>query len=251
VTVRIITAHVLDGLAQLAEDSVDCVVTDPPYGETSLTWDKRVDGWLSAVRRVMKAEASLWCFGSMRFFMERSNDFRDWHFAQEVVWEKHNGTGLFNDRFRRVHELACQFYPINVPWSLIYKKPLFMNDATARVVRRKGRPAQWIGATGETVYRSEDGGPRLMRSVMWARSEHGRAEHPTQKPIAVMMPLVEYSCPPGGIVLDPFCGSGVVGIASRRLGCDFIGIEFNPAYAEMAERRIRNDSGLFAEVAAE
>ena len=90
-----------------------------------------------------------------------------------------------------------------------------------------------------------------MRSVMWARSEHGRAEHPTQKPIAVMMPLVEYSCPPGGIVLDPFCGSGVVGIASRRLGCDFIGIEFNPAYAEMAERRIRNDSGLFAEVAAE
>jgi site-specific DNA-methyltransferase (adenine-specific) len=250
-TVRILCGHVIDMLAQLEDESVHCVVTDPPYGQTSLAWDTRVDGWLPALRRVMRPEASLWCFGSMRFFIERAGDFSDWKLAQDLVWEKHNGTGLFNDRFRRVHELVCQFYPADVAWTTVYKKPLFTNDATARVVRKKGRPAHWIGATGETVYRSEDGGPRLMRSVMYARSEHSKAEHPTQKPIAAIMPLVEYSCRPGGLVLDPFCGSGAVGIAAQRLGCGFVGIDISGEYAALAERRCRDDTGLFLQMAAQ
>jgi site-specific DNA-methyltransferase (adenine-specific) len=246
--IRVICGDCREVIPRLVDAGVrvDAVVTDPPYGDTSLPWDQRVDGWLPAVRQIMCSAASLWCFGSMRFFME--DDFSGWRFAQDVVWEKHNGTGLFNDRFRRVHELCCQFYPAGVAWSAIYKKPLFTNDATARVVRKKGRPAHWIGVVGETVYRSEDGGPRLMRSVMFARSEHARAEHPTQKPIATIMPLIEYSCPVGGIVLDPFCGSGAVGIAAARQGRSFVGIDINPEYAEMAERRIGADAGLFEAV---
>ena len=252
-TVRILLGDARDKLAELPAESVHCVITDPPYGQTSFKWDQVVDGWLPLLRRVMRPEASLWCFGSMRFFLDRAADFKGWKFAQDVIWEKHNGTGLFNDRFRRVHEIACQFYPADVPWSTIYKKPLFTNDATARTVRRKGRPAHWIGATGatgETVYRSEDGGPRLMRSVMQVRSEHGRAEHPTQKPVGIVLPLIEYSCAPGGTVLDPFAGSGAIGCAAQLLGRSYIGIELNPDYAAMARRRIDEDRGpLFAEAA--
>jgi site-specific DNA-methyltransferase (adenine-specific) len=245
-SVSILVGDCRDRLAELPDASVDCVVTDPPYGDTSLPWDQPVDDWLPPLRRVLAPSGSLWCFGSMRFFVERSSDFVGWQLAQDVIWEKHNGTGIFNDRFRRVHEIAVQFYPANRQWSAIFKKPLYTNDATARTVRKKGRPAHWIGAIGETVYRSQDGGPRLMRSVMFARSMHGHAEHPTQKPVAAILPLIEYSCPPGGVVLDPFCGSGAIGIAAQQLGCSFIGIEIDPAYAAMAQRRIAADAPLLA-----
>ncbi|MSO74853.1 MAG: hypothetical protein EXQ99_06900 [Alphaproteobacteria bacterium] len=118
-------------------------------------------------------------FGSLRLFMETASDFGVSKMSQDVVWEKHNGTGLFNDRFRRVHEVAAHFYRGDVKWADVVKAPQFTNDARARVVRKKARPAHWIGATGETIYRSIDGGPRLMRSLLFPRSEYGRAEHLT------------------------------------------------------------------------
>lgn len=248
-SVRIITGDCRDVLKTLADGSVDCVITDPPYGETSLGWDQRVDGWLSEIERVLASHGSLWCFGSLRFFVERAGDFARWKLAQDLVWEKHNGTNAFNDRFRRVHEGAAQFYPASREWRGIYKHPVFTSDATARTVRRKSRPPQW-GDIAEATYRSEDGGPRLMRSVMFCRSEHGRAVHPTQKPVACILPLIEYSCPPGGVVADPFAGSGTTGVAARMLQRSFLGIELNPDYAAMAERRIRNDASLLAEVAS-
>ena len=234
-------------MAAMQPGSVDCVITDPPYGETSLDWDDRVDGWLDSVQRVLATHGSLWCFGSMRFFIERASDFAEWKIAQDVVWEKHNGTGLFNDRFRRVHELIVQFYPRDRAWSQIYKKPLFTNDATARTVRKKGRPAQWIGKTGETIYRSEDGGPRLMRSVMFSRSEHMRAVHPTQKPVACILPLVEYSCREGGLILDPFAGSGSVGAAASLSHRHAILMELREEYVTAAQRRMDSDAPLLAE----
>jgi site-specific DNA-methyltransferase (adenine-specific) len=181
VSVKIIQGDVRDVLPTLGSSSFDCVVTDPPYGETSLEWDRWVTGWPALMRRVVKPGGSMWVFGSFRMFAENWSEFSDWRYSHDVVWEKHNGTGLFNDRFRRVHELALHFYPTDEKWSDVVKFPQFTNDATARTVRRKGRPKQWIGATGETLYKSEDGGPKLARSVQFVRSEHGRAVHPTQK----------------------------------------------------------------------
>lgn len=238
-------------LDTIPSESFDCIVTDPPYGETSLEWDRWVQGWPSLVARVLKRTGSMWVFGSFRMFADHWDEFDDFKFSHEVIWEKHNGSGLFNDRFRRVHEIAVHFYPKGTKWADVFKEPQFTNDARARVVRKKGRPAQWIGATGETVYRSEDGGPRLMRSVQFVRSEHGRAIHPTQKPIGIIQPLLAYACPRGGSVLDPFSGSGSVGIAAKDNGCNATLIELNPEYADMARRRIEGDAPLFAEVAAQ
>lgn len=230
--------------------SVDCIIADPPYGETSLAWDRWPDGWVQEVRPLLKASGSMWVFGSLRMFMERRGDFGNWRLAQEIVWEKHNGTNAFADRFRRVHELAAQFYPADVPWSAIYKAPQFTNDATARTVRRKRRPPQW-GDIGASAYASEDGGPRLQRSVLYVRSEHGRAIHPTQKPVGIILPLVRYSCPPGGTVLDPFCGSASTAVAAREAGCGFIGVEVNPDYVSAANARLRNDAPLLVPAATE
>lgn len=243
-TVNILKGDMTVLLQGLPAASVDCVFTDPPYGETSLGWDRWVPGWPDMVRRVLKPTGSMWVFGSTRMFFDHVAEFANWQLSHDVVWEKHNGTGLFNDRFRRVHENALHFYPSDAKWADIYKAPQFTNDARARVVRKKGRPAQWIGATGETVYRSEDGGPRLMRSVQYVRSEHGRAVHPTQKPLALVEPLLLYACPVGGHVLDPFAGSGTVGVLARRHKMECTLIEADEEYWTVIEDRLQGDAPL-------
>lgn len=247
-TVRIIHGDARAVLPTLAADSFDCILADPPYGETSLAWDRWPIGWPAAAARVLKPTGSMWVFGSMRMFLERFGEFADWTFSHDVIWEKHNGSGLFNDRFRRVHEVACHFYRKDSPWADVFKAPQFTNDATARTVRMKGRPAQWIGARGENVYRSQDGGPRLMRSVIEVRSEHGRALHPTQKPLGILLPLLRYACPPGGHMLDLFGGSGGASIAAKEIGADATLIEADAAYVAIARERIASDMALFAMV---
>lgn len=72
-----------------------------------------------------------------------------------------------------------------------------------------------------------------------ARSERGEGnDHPTVKPVALMRWLVRLVCRPGGLVLDPFCGSGTTGVASREEGMDFIGIEKNEDYCKIARNRV-------------
>lgn len=217
-----LTLYCGDALELLPELKADAIITDPPYGETSLEWDQWPASWPAAAA---DASSSMWCFGSLRMFMERTVELWCWKLSQDIIWEKHNGTNPFNDRFRRVHEVAAHFY--RGDWANIYKSPQFTNDATARTVRRKKRPPQW-GDIGAASYASEDGGPRLMGSVIYARSCHGRAVHPTQKPEAIIAPLMEYSVPPGGLVLDCFAGSGVVLLAARKSGRRAIGIEKSP-----------------------
>lgn len=206
----------------------DAVITDPPYGVTALKWDVRVEGWMGLL-----PSACCWCFGSMKYFL--AERFDGWSYAQELVWEKHNGSNFHADRFRRVHELIVQFY--RGDWAAIYKQPQFTPTAQRRTVRTRPRQAHF-GKIDSTPYESEDGGPLIMRSVLFARSCHGYAEHPTQKPISVIAPLIEYSCSPGGVVLDPFMGSGSTLIAAKQAGRSAIGIELQEIYCEIAVKRL-------------
>lgn len=78
----------------------------------------------------------------------------------------------------------------------------------------------------------------------------GNGYHPTEKPVQLMMAMVEWT---RGTVLDPFMGSGSTGVAAERLGRDFIGIEIDPDYFAIACRRIEDaqrQSDLFMETAA-
>ena len=219
--------------------AVDVVITDPPYGETSLDWDVRIsDCWT----RLLPSQ-NLWCFGSMRFFMEESRLFADWSFAQDIIWRKHNGSGFHADRFKRVHECVVQFY--KGQWAEIYKQPVFTQDSTKRTVRRKKHPTH-TGHIDAAAYVSTDGGPRLERSVIEVRSCHGYAEHPTQKPLGILTPLIEYSCPPNGLVLDCFMGSGSTLRAAKDAGRRAIGIEIDERFCEIAAKRMSQGVLSFA-----
>jgi len=241
-TVRIITGDCRDVMKSLTTASVDLVLSDTPYGVTACAWDKCVDGWLDELPRIMKPSASLWCFGSMRFFMERSSDFAKWKYAQDLIWEKHNGSNGFADRFRRVHEHVVQFY--RGKWRDVYKNPVHSDDATARCVRRKQKAQHWSKIEPGNFI-SVDGGPRLMRSVICARSMHGRAIHPTQKPEALLAPIIEYSCPQGWVILDCFGGSGSTGVVAESMGRNAILIEKDRKMAMASCRHLNAQAPLF------
>lgn len=225
-------------MAELPSGSVDAIVTDPPYAQTSLEWDRWVKGWPEMAARVLKPTGSMWVFGTLRMFTDKWSEFDGWRMAQDIVWEKHNGSSFHNDRFRRVHEQAVQFYQGS--WDDVYKGRVVTNDARARVVRRKERPAH-MGQIDGTTYISEDGGPRIMRSVIYARSQHGTAIHPTQKPEGIVEPLIKNACPDGGIVLDPFAGSGTTGFVASRLGMSAILIEARDDYFTAMQERFAGD----------
>ena len=228
-----VTLHLGDWREEIDPGFVaDLIVTDPPYGETSLTWDRWPDGWPTLAARHAR---SMWCFGSMRMFLNRRDDFTDWKLSQDIVWEKHNGSGFNADRFKRVHEFATHWY--RGDWSTLRHETPTTMDATARTVKTRVQPPH-RGAISSTPYETVDGGPRLMRSVIFARSMNGMAINETEKPVGILEPLIAYGCPPGGMVLDLFAGSGSTLVAARNLGRQAVGYELREEQAELTAERL-------------
>lgn len=223
----------------------DLIIADPPYGQTSLAWDQRVAGWERIACASLKPTGSMWLFGSMRLLMETwpALDAAGWQYAQDIVWEKHNGAGFQADRFKRVHEHVLQLYRRGAPWSGVWNAVQTTPDATARTVRRKKRPTH-MGHIERGAYASQDGGPRIMRSVVEIRSCHGRAIHPTEKPVDLLEILIRTSCPPAGLVGDFFAGSAAAGEAAAITGRNYIGAEIDGDM--VAKARARLDALLFA-----
>jgi site-specific DNA-methyltransferase (adenine-specific) len=211
------------------------VIADPPYGETALEWDR----WQGEFLDLCKGN-SMWCFGTLRMFMDHGSEFKaaGWNLSHDLIWEKQNGTGLMNDRFRRVHEQVAHFY--RGPWSEVYKCPQYTMDATARQVRRKQKPTHWSKIKSGS-YESVDGGPRLERSVIFARNEHGRAVNETQKPVPLVEVLLAYSVPKGGMIVDPVMGSGTTLVAAKRMGVRAIGIDMREEQCEAALLRLSQE----------
>jgi site-specific DNA-methyltransferase (adenine-specific) len=216
----------------------DAVVTDPPYEETSLGWDRWPVGWPALVANHTR---SMWCFGSMRMFLDRRDEFAGWRMSQDVVWEKNNGSGFASgDRFVRVHELALHFY--RGEWGSVHhvapRRPHY------------GPNRSWVSTGADQAPNSphrrsigarqsyEDDGTRVQRSVIYARSCKGRAIHPTEKPEQIIAPLIEYAVPPGGLVLDVFAGSCAVGLTARQLGRRAVCIEADEEHCEKAAERL-------------
>lgn len=224
----------------------DAVVTDPPYGETSAAWDVWPDGWVKAVGDVLPASASLWMFGSTRMMLARASDLAGWKYAQEEIWIKRNGTGpTSRDRLVKINEWAFHWY--RGRWSDLHHewerepsaepdKGYVRKDSRAAAHQRSGRATAW-----------QDDGMRQPRSVTFvveAPSVRFAKRHQDEKPLACVIPLVRECVPPGGLVLDPFAGSGTTGIAARMLGRRALLIEADERSCEVIATRLQDELAI-------
>lgn len=238
-TVTLIQGDCRAEMNALPAESVDVIVADPPYNQTGLSWDRRVLGWLPRARRVLKPNGTLWVFGSLRSFLAMAGEFEGWQLVQDLVWEKQNGSGFDRERFRRVHEQAAQFRKVGSTWADVYRSPQFTMDARKRTVSAKATRVPHTGKIGPHVYSTEEGGPRLMRSVLQVRNTHRQGTgHPTAKPVSLLERIVAYSCPPEGLVLDPFAGSGSTGEAALAQLRRATLIEIDDKYCALIRARL-------------
>jgi len=201
-------------------------IVDPPYLQTSLSWDRDFD-WLNLLGDVMQRSSSFWVFGSFKSLLRVTSraSAAGWKLAQDVVWEKQNGSRPTWDRFRPVHELVLQFY--RGPWAQIPTNKVVTRGAKPKSFLRTASPPH-TGEFGASSY--EVGDERWVRSVMRFRNLNRSGRHPTQKPAQLISNLIKHSSHKGDWVLDPCCGSGVSVVEAERLERIAVGVEKEPGY---------------------
>ena len=226
----------LDRMKEIPDGSVDLVLTDPPYGTTACKWDSVIDFTLmwEQAKRIIKPNGAIVLFGAEPFSsLLRCSNIKD--FKYDWVWEKSKATGFLNSKRQplRAHEIISVFYS---------KPPTYTPQMTEGVAYNKGvRKEQ----TQNDVYGSFDqvevksDGLRFPRSVQYfktAESEGGF--HKTQKPVALLEYLIKTYTNESETVLDFTMGSGSTGVACVNTNRNFIGIELDENYFNIAESRI-------------
>lgn len=225
----------------------DCVVTDPPYGITALSWDRWVKGWFDDM---VSVSSSLWCFGTFRMFVDHWEEITaaGWKMSQDCIWSKGRNTDLVSDRFGRSHETILHFYIGK--WQDIYHEVPRYSGQLKEVVINEGQAdhqADHVGKFLKTKGVRMIGQPRKL-SVFEGRKCEDQAStgNLTSKPVGILSDLIDYSCPEGGCVLDPFCGSGSTLLAARNLGRRAVGIELREEQIPFVIRRLEQSVFNFA-----
>lgn len=231
----------LEGLKEIPDNSVDLVLTDPPYGTTRNNWDVavRFDQLWPEIERVAKDEAAIIIFTQQPFTAQTVLSRPDL-FRYEWIWEKQQGTGHLNAKKMpmKAHENILVFYrrlPIYNPQMRAGGKPYTL---------KSGRGSSNYGQQESVVTVSN--GERYPLDILTFNSDKGL--HPTQKPQALIEYLIKTYSNPGAVVLDPFMGSGTTAAAAIQTCRNFIGFELDKQYHAIAMERIAAETP--AEVAA-
>lgn len=245
-TNRVLVGDCVEIMNTLPAGSVDMVFADPPYnlqlgGDLHRPNNSRVDGveddwdkfdnfaaydrfstdWLKAARRLLKDDGTLWVIGSYHNIFRVGAQLQDLGFwiLNDVIWRKTNPMPNFRGRrFTNAHET------------------LIWCAKNADKPRYKFNYEAMKALNGDLQMRSDwllpicSGSERLQRD--------GRKAHPTQKPESLLHRVILSSTSVGDVIVDPFFGTGTTGAVARKLGRDYIGIERDETYAEIARARI-------------
>lgn len=225
------------------EIKVDAIVTDPPYGTTRCKWDSVIpfDKMWNCIRQIRKDKSPTILFGSEPFSSNlRLSNAKEYKY--DWKWEKTQPTGFFNAKKQpmRCIEDICVFYKIQClynPQKTNGHKPTNNYTKYLKNVDKTqvyGKCTQEISGGGNT--------DRYPRQLLTYSSDRQTCYlHPTQKPIALMEYLVKTYTNEGDTVLDFCMGSGSTGVAAKRLNRNFIGIEVDRTYFDIAKQRIENE----------
>ena len=224
----------VQGMQSIPPSSVSLIFADPPYnlsGDSFMTvrsgrpvvcdkgeWDS-IDNvyefnrtWISECVRVLADDGTLWVSGTLHNHPSVGMAMKElglW-IINDVVWYKRNAPPLMTrNRFVPSTELI---------WVAAKSKRYFFNYEVAKAIN----------------------GGLQMRNLWEIKAEKHKTKHPTEKPETLLNRIIEIGAPEGGLVLDPFMGSGTTGVAASRLGRKFIGFENNPEYFAIASERINN-----------
>ena len=276
---RILIGDVRERLRDLPDGAVRCVVTSPPYwglrdyghdGQIGL--EETVDGYVAEmvevfreVRRVLADDGTLWLnlgdsYGSgkqlvgipWRVALALQAD--GWYLRQDIIWHKPNPMPeSVTDRCTKAHEYVFlltkspRYYYDREP----IREPISPNwsSKNAPNMPKMGTHRLTEGARNNWERRAYDEPKGANKRSVWSvRTKPFKDAHFAVMPEAVVEPCVLAGSAAGDTVLDPFSGSGTVGVVALRHGRKYVGCELNAEYAALSERRIADDQPLMNSV---
>ena len=230
----------------MPEGSVDMVFADPPYnlqleGELHRPDNSRVDGvdadwdrfsgfksydefthaWLSAARRVLQPNGTLWVIGSYHNIFRVGAILQDlgYWILNDIVWRKSNPMPNFRGRrFTNAHETMI--------WAARDKDAKYRFNYEA------------MKTLNDDLQMRSDWTIPLCTGAERLKNAQGKKAHPTQKPEALLYRTILSSTDVGDMILDPFFGTGTTGAVARMLDRRYVGLERDEDYAALAKERL-------------
>jgi site-specific DNA-methyltransferase (adenine-specific) len=235
--IELIHGDCIEKMKDIESNSIDMICCDMPYGTTNCKWDTTIDLQLmwDQYKRVTKDNAAIVLFAQTPFDKVLGCSNLEW-LRYEIIWEKPLATGHLNAKKMpmKAHENILVFYkklPVYTAQKTIGHKPV--NSYT--------KHHQDGDCYGKTKVGIKGGGSteRYPRSVqVFSCDRQKKCLHPTQKPIKLIEWLLNTYSEKGHTILDNCMGSGTTAEACKNLGRNFIGIELNEKYFNIASERV-------------
>lgn len=227
----------LELMKDIPDNSIDMVLTDPPYGTTQCKWDDVIpfEPMWKELKRVTKDNGAIYLFSQMPFSasLVMSNPRM---FKYNWVWKKPQGTGHLNAKKypMKNHEdinVFCKkphtYYPV-------------MREGKPYICKKGGLSDNYNKDSKKNIVTVNEGGRYPLTVLEFNRPK--TKLHPTQKPVALLEYLIKTYTLENETVLDFTMGSGSTGVACKNLNRNFIGIEKDQKYYDIALDRIRKNS---------
>ena len=243
---KLLQGDCIEQMKTIKSGSIDAIITDPPYGTTACKWDSVIDFGLmwEQLNRIIKPNGAIVLFGSEPFSSAlRMSNIKNYRY--DLIWNKIRAAGFLNANRMplKQHENISLFYK-----KLPTYNPQKYLDKPYDKTKYNGKDMK-ENVLGSYVSKSrKNNGERFPKSILkfsqnWSRQQQ---IHPTQKPIALMEYLIKTYTNEKETVLDFTMGSGSTGVACVNTKRNFIGIERDDKYFEIAEQRIKeNEYNLF------
>lgn len=248
----------LEKMKEIPDKSVDMVLTDPPYGTTACKWDSVIpfkEMW-AELKRIIKPNSAVLLFGVEPFSSKlRLSNIEN--FRYDYQWQKDKAANFLfgNKQPLKICEYISTFYvkqPFYKPQKTINpkgvsKRHLSKNPSKITKNVRDVMGEKWKETTlDESLnYHGKNYEPDklLPKTLIYFKREAKGKVHPTQKPVALLEYLIKTYTLEGETVLDFTMGSGSTGVACKNLNRNFIGIERDDKYFEIAQERIEGKAG--------